>query len=159
GAAGRLQSRTRNGKTVAYDYGTNGQVAAIDYWGRGAVEYGYDGAGQLTSLTPWAQPATSYGYRSSGLMASQSRANGVSTSYSYDSASRLTRLLHATGGGTLQDIQYVLDANGNRTQMSDSDGLTTYAYDALNRLTQVELPAMPTGPPSQNINYGLDAVG
>ncbi|MEZ4661493.1 MAG: hypothetical protein R2911_28415 [Caldilineaceae bacterium] len=123
------------------------------------MTYGYDGAGQLTSLSPWGQASTNYSYRSTGILASQSRPHGVSTAYGYDSASRLTRLLHATGGGTLQDIQYVLDANGNLWYVSDGDGLTTYAYDALNRLTQVELPAMPTGPPSQTIAYGLDAVG
>ena len=71
------------------------------------------------------------------------RPNGVNTFYSYDTASRLTGV---------NGIGYVLDANGNRTQMSDWEGVTTYTYDALDRLAQATYP-------TSTVTYTLDSVG
>ncbi|MCC6630405.1 MAG: hypothetical protein IT340_23755 [Chloroflexi bacterium] len=158
-AANRLKERTRDGRTVGYDYAATGQVGQVDYWGRGSVQYGHDDAGRVTGLTPWGTAATAYTYRSSGRLASQSRGNGVATSYSYDPAGRLTRLLHQQGATTLQDFQYVLDPAGNRTQVTDGDGATTFTYDALNRLTQAGYPAIASGPAAGTVPYTLDPVG
>jgi len=43
------------------------------------------------------------------------------------------------GNPKLDDLDpiYTYDSNGNRTSMIDPTGLTTYAYDALNRLTSI----------------------
>src|SRR5581483_9937815 len=98
-------------------------------------------------------------YRAAGELASQARANGVATSYSYDSAGRLSGLLHAAGATPIQSIQYLLDANGNRTSMADGDGTTSYSYDALNRLANVAYPALPGGPGATSTPFGYDAAG
>jgi YD repeat-containing protein len=37
-------------------------------------------------------------------------------------------------------VTFDYDAVGNRTEMVDSTGTTTYEYDALNRLTSVTFP-------------------
>ncbi len=87
--------------------------------------------------------ATSYTYRSTGLLASETRPNGVNTAYTYDTASRLTGV---------SGIGYTLDANGNRTQMTDGEGMTTYSYDALDRLMQAAYP-------TSTVTYTLDSVG
>ena len=161
-ALNRLVDRTRNGRTVGYEYNATNQLAQIDYWGRGNVEYAFDGAGRLIEVTPWEADPTTYSYRSTGLLATKSRGNAVSTTYGYDSASRLTSLLHERGGispDVLEHFQYVLDANGNRTQLTDTDGDTTYAYDALNRLVDVNYPDIPAGPSATTVPYGYDAVG
>src|SRR6266540_3392491 len=158
-AANRLRERTRGGRTVSYTYTATHQVAQIGYWGRGNVQYGYDDAGRLNSLTPWGASATNYSYRSTGLLASQARGNGVTTSYGYDTASRLTRLLHQQGTNTLQDLRYLLDANGNRTQLTDNDGVTTYGYDVLNRLANASYPAIAGGPAASTVPYTFDAAG
>ena len=50
-------------------------------------------------------------------------------------------------------LDYREDANGNRISMSDSLGTTTYAYDALNRLTSV------TDCYRQTVGYGYDKNG
>ena len=67
----------------------------------------------------------------------------MNTAYTYDTASRLTGV---------NGIGYVLDANGNRIQMSDGEGVTTYSYDALDRLAQAAYP-------TSTVTYTLDSVG
>ncbi|HEX6293026.1 MAG TPA: RHS repeat-associated core domain-containing protein [Herpetosiphonaceae bacterium] len=157
--ANRLISRARGGRTVGYAYNPNNQITAINYWGQGEVRYGYDVAGRLTSLTPWTASATTYTYRATGLLKTQTRANGTTTSYGYDSASRLTSLRHARGTTTIEQMTYVLDANGNRTQQTNGDGVTNYGYDALNRLVEASYPAIAGGPGASSVAYGYDAVG
>jgi RHS repeat-associated protein len=155
----RLRQRTRDGRTVGYDYAADDQIARIDYWGHGDVQYAYDDAGRLASLAPWGVAATTYTYHANGLLGGQVRGNGVTTGYSYDSAGRLLELLHKHGSTTLNDIRYTLDPNGNRTRMDDRDGATTFSYDAIDRLTQVSYPAISGGPPAATANYTFDAVG
>jgi RHS repeat-associated protein len=77
------------------------------------------------------------------LLASESRPNSVNTLYSYDTAGRLAGV---------NGIGYVLDANGNRTQMTDWEGVTSYSYDALDRLAQAAYP-------TSTVTYTLDSVG
>ncbi|MCO5212154.1 MAG: hypothetical protein M9936_20860 [Caldilinea sp.] len=139
----QMASRSRNGRTVSYAYTLNGQVGQVGYWNRGSVQVGYDAAGRLTGLAPWGAAATSYAYRSTGLLASETRPNGVNTAYTYDTASRLTGV---------NGIGYILDANGNRTQITDWEGVTTYSYDALDRLMQATYP-------TSTVTYTLDGVG
>ena len=85
--------------------------------------------------------------------------NGLTTTYGYDSASRLTHLQHAQGSTPLEQITYALDANGNRTQQTNADGVTSYRYDALNRLVQIDDLAIPGGPDARSTQYGYDALG
>ncbi|MHB8574067.1 MAG: NHL domain-containing protein [Dehalococcoidia bacterium] len=161
-AANRMLTRARDLRTVTYSYNATDQVTNLDYWGKGGVGYGYDDSARLTSLTPWGGPATTFSYRGTGQLNAETRANGVTTSFSYDSASRLLGLSHRTGGPTpttLLQIGYTLDANGNRTQLSDGDGVTSYAYDALDRLTNVVYPAIPGGPGASTVPYTYDATG
>lgn len=158
-ALNRLRSRTRAGRSVGYSYDALGRTSQINYWGQGAVQYGYDAASRLTSLTPWGASATSYTYRSTGQLATQTRSNGVATTYDYDSAGRLIGMLHAAGATTIQQLQYTLDANGNRTQMRDNDGISAFSYDALNRLTNASYPAISGGPSAGNVPYAFDPAG
>jgi RHS repeat-associated protein len=140
---GQRLSRSRNGRTVSYAYTLNGQVGQIGYWNQGSVQYVYDATGRLTGLAAWGAAATGYTYRSTGLLAGVSRTNSVNTGYTYDMASRLTGV---------NGIGYILDANGNRIQMSDWEGVTTYTYDALDRLMQAIYP-------TSTVTYTLDSVG
>jgi YD repeat-containing protein len=74
------------------------------------------------------------------------RGNGLTTLYAYDSAGRLAQLCHqpgpdATCTAPLEQIAYQHDATGNITRRSDNDGIHTYTYDALNRLTEAAYPS------------------
>ncbi|MBK9715620.1 MAG: hypothetical protein IPO81_30720 [Kouleothrix sp.] len=157
-ALNRLVARTRGGLTVGYSYDGAGRTSTIDYWGQGAVAYGYDAVGRLTSVDPWGAGATGYAYRAGGQLAGITRDSGVSTSYDYDSAGRLIGILHALGATNIETIAYALDANGNRARVTDGDGVTSYGYDALNRLVAADYPTSPDDPPSTP-RYTLDPAG
>ena len=51
------------------------------------------------------------------------------------------------------DPIYIYDLNGNRISMFDPTGLTTYNYDALNRLTSI------TNNQQQTTTFTYDALG
>jgi RHS repeat-associated protein len=159
--ANRLRTRARGGRAVTYGYTAAGDLASLDYWGRGSVSHGYDTAGRVSSLTPWGGAASSFSYRATGQLASVTRpsANGIQTAYEHDTAGRLTRLAHTRGTTNVHTLTYALDANGNRTQMTDQWGTTSYSYDVLNRLTQAQLPAITGGPVAQTVGHTYDAVG
>lgn len=57
------------------------------------------------------------------------------------------------GATPISAFAYTLNAAGNRTQLVDSTGTTTYGYDALHRLTSASYPGGP------NDTYTYDAVG
>lgn len=81
------------------------------------------------------------------------RPNGVNSTYTYDVAGRLTSVVHAGGGGTLQTFTYALDAVGNRTSVTSLAGTENYTLDAINRLTNV------TYPNGDVVGYTYDANG
>ena len=77
----------------------------------------------------------------------------MNSTYSYDVAGRLTSVVHAGTGGTLQSFTYTLDAVGNRKSVISLAGTENYTLDNLNRLMNV---ANPNG---DAIAYSYDANG
>jgi RHS repeat-associated protein len=152
--ADRLTSTTAPAtSTVGYGYDGAGRRTSLTYPSGRQVTYGYTNRGELASVTAWTVGTTSYSYDSAGRLSSIALPNGVTSTLSYDIADWLTRLTHARGMTTLEDIQYVLNAVGNRTQMTDSAGTTSWTYDALDRLTNASYPN------GDAVAYGYDAVG
>ena len=118
--------------------------------GRGRVlSYGYDHGGRLTSVADEAGEMVSYRHTPGGKVKEIRHRNGVRTAYEYDTEGNLIRLLtEARDGGTICDLQYVYDRNGNRTAKAGtmilpdhSRGLSAqirdirYRYDRMDRLT------------------------
>jgi RHS repeat-associated protein len=132
-----------------------GNVTERDYDGAGNVDwvkdakvrttdYAYDAANHLTSVDPPGTiAATTYTYDANGNLVTRTDAKSHTTTYRYDKANRLDRVTSPIG--QQWDFEYdgvgnrtkVTDANGNATSSDPNDGITTYAYDELNRLKTV----------------------
>ena len=102
---------------------------------QGVTEYAYDRASRLTRTT---YPP------------------GTTATQDYDATSRVTRMVHTHHGAPIATYAYAYDANGNRTTQRVTQGgaeeVTTYTYDAANRLLAVVYPDVTT-------TYTYDAAG
>jgi RHS repeat-associated protein len=129
--AGNLESRTdANGHETTYGYDEANELTSVS-----APDP--DGAGPLTA------PVTAYTYDDVGNLASREDANLNETLLGYDEANRLNRItaplgrVWTYGYDRNGNVTQVVDANGNATRAA-GDGLTTYGYDVLDRLTSID---------------------
>ncbi len=150
-SGGRLTSLTAPVTgAVAYTYAAAGNISRITYPDvTKFVDYAYDDAGRLDTVTDSLSQVTDYTYDDAGRLTQTSLPNGVDTDYTYDDGDRL---LTVTNGNptTFSSFTYTLDPGGNRTQVVDNAGTTTFTLD---RLTQVTYP----GPVTDTYTY--DAIG
>jgi RHS repeat-associated protein len=163
-AAGRLLTRTDfMGRNTSYDYDDADRLTARRYPnatenvqftytptgrrltasdGRGTTTYGYDLRDRLTSLLQPGVGSLSYGYDGNGNRLTLEATIGGQThaiGYSYDDASRLDIVRDPLN----RTYDHGYDANGNRTSLQYPNAtVTAYAYDTLNRLTNL----MTSGP-------------
>ena len=80
--------------------------------------------------------------------------NGVTTDYIYDEVNRIVNLTATdTTGEVITDFTYSYDNVGNVISMTDTEGVTTYVYGPLYRLTDVSYPDGDT------TTYTYDALG
>jgi RHS repeat-associated protein len=168
----RLTATTRNGRQVSYGYNLDDTLSQMGYWTRGTVNFGYNSAsGSLVrSLTAFGQGST-YNYGTTNLLRTITRpgGNGVSSNFGYDSALRLSSITHSKAGVNQYAANYLLDPNGNRTQLTESFGannalaanttvITRMGYDPLDRLTHADHGAIGSAAMKEE-NYVYDAVG
>jgi RHS repeat-associated protein len=139
---------------VSYAYDGAGRRISITYPGStGAVTYAYDGANRLTGVADWLSNTTSYAYDNANRLTSTTLGNGLISDRTYDNVNRLLTLANRNGGTTISSYTYTLDSVGNRAQMVDTSGTTTYGYDGLYRLTGT------TYPNTDVQSYTYDALG
>ncbi len=147
------QAAAPNG-TLGYGYDANGNRIRLTYPGGQIVTSTYDLANRLTTVTDWAGRVTSYTYDAANRQTGIQYPNSTQATYVYDNADRLLSIRHtSTVSGTLAVFTYTLDAVGNRLSMQDLDGLTSYGYDSLYRLTSV------TYPNAEQVVYAYDPMG
>jgi len=146
---GRGQSLTRS-------YNSRGYLTKqVD--GRGTLEYEYDKLGRLTSLTDPQGKALGFAYDPEGDLTEVERPNDVNTTNVYNEAGRLAETTSVEGEPptTLESLKYGYDPAGDVTSKLDQrlEQETTYAYDALNRLTEFNPPG------EGSASYGYDKAG
>ena len=167
--AGRPEEQIdAEGRTTSYVYDDAGRLTSIAAPGQGTTSFSYDEVGNLTeridaegAATSWTydradraktyQTPQTFGsmtYLPGGLPHTVTDALGQVTTYSFDNASRLERVDYSAAD--TPDVSFEYDANSNRTKMHDGAGTETYAFDDLNRLTEITRPGTGT------IGYGYD---
>ncbi len=162
--AGRVSSVTDPyGKTVGYEWGSMGERTSVLYPDGRKAAYEYNEAMQLTAMkliTNGAQEKTiRYRYDDAGRLTGKQFPGGTVTNYKYNSFGRISELKH-NGKDVQISFRYEYDKLGNkvrtikeRNDIVGSNGCLDYAYDAVNRLTQVRKDG--------NLlrNYTYDAFG
>ncbi len=106
------------------------------------VNFAYNALGQTTSISRFADSA--------------GQLPVVASNFSYDTLNRLTSISHRNAGNSvLNSFSYQYDVASRITQITDIDGLTTYAYNKRDELTA----ATHADPSKPDETYGYDATG
>jgi RHS repeat-associated protein len=110
----------------------------------------YDDVNRLIGETDAMGNSTEYEFDPVGNRVSLTDADDFTSTYAYDDADRLTTIDYPDPDA---DVTFAYDAVGNRVEMTDGVGSTTWSYDALNRPTDI------TDPFGGTVSYAYDAVG
>jgi len=90
------------------------------------VSYTYDELNRLETVSiDWLSRTATYSYDNAGRLTGLTQLNGTVVSYTYDGANRLTGLANrvSTGGSIIASYSFVLDGNGNRTDVVQQGSL------------------------------------
>lgn len=155
---GRLTKITRGGDFFRYAYDAAGNVTSRTYPDGREIAYTYDDKGRIATVTE-GSAATSYAYDAAGHVKRVDYPNGVVETRTWDRAGRLSEVRHKKGSTTLWFATYERDDVGNPTKMTTTDGVTTYKYDTLDRLTEVCFQTTCTLPTDPFIRWQYDDVG
>ena len=135
-----------------YQYDRAGNRTAIIDANGHARHFTYDAANQSATATDALGQTTSWEYDAGGRVTKQHDPRGSSydLTYHYSGLDQITETL-ALNLPTPIGAQY--DALGRRASLSDGTGTTSFSYDPLGRITQVQAPNTGT------IGYSYDARG
>jgi len=173
-ALDRLTSVTHpGGKVVTYGYDAVGNRESLSYPDGKLLAYAYDPANRLSQATDWLGRTTKYSYDAAGNLLGTAYPNQAAVGFAYDAANRLTEVRNSfrrdedeerghDGSNALIRFQYLLDAVGNRLQVTDSRGqVKRYSYDPLYELTSVATldDGHERDDDRETVNYSYDAVG
>ena len=140
-AMGRLTGKQASGRTLlALAYDLNGNLTRQEDLTGKVTEYRYNLLDQVSGVWDSGRQVAGYTYYPDGRVKSLKQGDSLYTGYSYDGDKNLTGLKTLQGEEVVVDNHYQYDGNGNRTEKRQLQGVTRYAYDALNRLKQVDYP-------------------
>ncbi|MBI1760229.1 MAG: RHS repeat protein [Acidobacteria bacterium] len=131
-AVGRVLQTKRGGREWSFTYDGDGNRATRTDAKGNTTTYAYNELNNLTTITYANGGTQTYAYDVLGRMTGATNATGTVT-LSYDARSRVTGTTDVWG----QTLGYQYDNNNNRTQMTLGASQTTYAYDVLDRVTQM----------------------
>lgn len=139
-----LQKTLPNLVNISATYDGEGNLTSFTD-SSGTVHYAYNAVNLLTTLTEPNGAQTSYTYDADDRKTGTSYPNGVAITYTYDTAGHLTSITTKHGSTTLASFSYTYinpttqQATDLRYSVTDaSNNVTTYTYDALNRLTEAK---------------------
>jgi RHS repeat-associated protein len=155
----RLTSVTHpGGKVVAYAHDPIGNRSSLTYADGKIVNYAYDAANRLSGVMDWLGRRTTYSYDAASNLTGTAYPNQAALAFVYDSANRLTQVSNSYRGSVdnpITSFTYMLDAIGNRLQVTDGSGKSTfYGYDLLYQLDSVRV-----GSGANVTRFTYDAVG
>lgn len=151
---------TKNNATTDYEYDDLGNLTKETSADRGVITYTHDGAGNVVTMTDARGVVTTYGYDALNRLISLTYPQASeNVTYTYDQGTdcgpalgRLCQVVDAAGTHT-----YTYDAWGNLLKHTRNTGVTMlethYAYDSMNRITQLVYPS------GLVIDYQRDAIG
>jgi RHS repeat-associated protein len=160
---GRLTETVHSdGTTDDYAFDPVGNMTSLTNAG-GKVTYVYDKANELTKVfDPGATaPTATMTYDSDGNLQSTTYPSGASTTTSYDAIDEPTKVTNTykTSSGTLAHLTSTYSYDGSLiASVTDQSGnITSYTYDALNRLTEAKTTL--SGTTVSDYQYALDPTG
>lgn len=182
-AAGNLIQKTdAKGVITKYEYNSNGRLSAVienavsggstNSQTNVRTEYTYDANGNLlTVLDANGHTARAYTYDALNREASEADALGIRTQFGYDANGNQIRVTKPTSEqinyvynaineltaihypNPSQDVLFTYDAAGQRTQMTDGNGNTSWEYNDTGQPTTI------TDPNQKTVGYSYDSVG
>lgn len=137
-----LSKKFLNGKEqLSYTYNSNGQVKQLINQESKSTVYDYDSLGRLITVSDGTNNVATYVYNDNSTVSSITYNNGIRTDYEYDRNNQVISLTHKQSDGSLiNDYSYDYDNNGNIISKTENGQVTTYRYDAINQLVEVEYP-------------------
>jgi RHS repeat-associated protein len=107
-----------SGNSFAATYDDAGRMKTVGYAGGAfTVTYGYDTRDRLTSVSDSLNNLiVQLAYDDAGRLTTITRGN-VTTTHTYDDANRLTRIQHVNTGGSIADLRYTLNTDGDITAL------------------------------------------
>jgi RHS repeat-associated protein len=140
--------------TLAYDLAGN-VTSVTDPAGRVTTSV-HDPMNRVTLTTAADTGITRYAYDNNGDLLTLTDPNSHARSWTYDARRRVKTATDALGRS--MSVNY--DAQGNVVSRTRKDAtVITYDYDVLNRVKQVNLPALANGIPADTLLMSYDAVG
>lgn len=123
----RVSSISYDGQTVSYTYDNVGNLLTMTYPGGKVVTYTYDDLERMETVTDWNNQKTRYFYRSDGQLDYTLLPNDVKTAITYDYAGRPTALSSKRNNGTeIAGYTFTLDALGNHLSEEMKEPFDTY---------------------------------
>ncbi|MEU7827460.1 LamG-like jellyroll fold domain-containing protein [Nonomuraea sp. NPDC049129] len=147
------------GYTTAYEYDDAGNLTYVTTPSGARSQYGYNAAGEVVvDVNPLAQ-AHWYTRDHAGRATKIANPDGTSSTLTFDGAGRATATADFDAAGKqLRSTTIGYDDASNPVTVSrPGGGVTTYDYDALNRLTGQHEKTTATH--TINTTFGYDAVG
>ena len=153
----RMLSKTdsRLGKSISYTYDKAGNIQTKTDYQNDVTTFLYDGGNRLVAESNPAYLSVSYQYDGAGRLLGRILSNNARTSYGWDDDGRLASLVSVSANGTpVSNAAYTRDRVGNLLTAADLDGLTSYSYDPLYRLSSADYPGT-----AFDESFTYDAVG